>query len=164
MRNSKVTLLILGLLIAGPLFGLAIAGWRMVDYAVRMHLPLHALWFGVKALCFVGILAIGAGFYSLLRKYNRQGFFDAGSITVVRAMGYMTIAVAVLNSLFHMLTDQVISVHATVLPPVGQVLRTMLGDLFFESPVLLFFSLLALLFSSFMQKAIQAKRENESFI
>ena len=164
MKNGKVTLIVFCLLIAGPLFGLTIAGWRMVDYATRMHLPLHALWFGVKAGCFVGILAIGAGFYSLLKKYNRQGFFDADSIRVVRAMALMTALVALLNSFFHVLTDQVISAHATTLPPVDQVFRTLLGDLFFESPVLLFFSLLALLFANFMHKAIQAKRENESFI
>ena len=164
MKNGKVTLLIFCLLITGPLFGLALAGWRTVDYGVRMHLPLHALWFGVKALCFIGILAIGAGFYSLLRKYNKQGYFDADNIMVVRAMGYITVFVAVMNSVFHVLTEKVISAHATALPPTEQLLRSAVGDMFFESPVLLFFSLVALLFASFMQKAIQTKRENESFI
>lgn len=164
MNNNKITLLIFGLLIIGPLFGLAIAGWRMIDYAVRMHLPLHALWFGIKALCFLGILSVAAGFYCLFSRYNKLGYFDTDNIKIVRLMGLMTVFVAICNSLFHVLTERVIMPRVVELPPASQLVSGVLGDMFFESPILLLFSLLVFLFARFMQKAIQAKLENESFI
>lgn len=164
MKPSKVAISLLCLLLACTLLGLAIASWRTVDYALRVQLPLHALWFGVKAACFAGIFAIGISLLFLFRQYSQQGYFDERSKAIVRLIGLLTIGVALINSLFHVLTYKVISVHATALPALKDIVGSWLSDLLFESPVLFFFSLLVFLFANFIGKAIKTKREIESFI
>ena len=164
MKTSKLAISVLLLFLACSLFGLAIAGWRTLDYALRLQLPLHALWFGVKAVCFMGIVAIGLSLLRLFRQYTQQGYFDDRSTVIVRFIGLVTVGVALANSLFHVLTYQVISVHATALPPVKNMVGSLLADLLYESPILFFFSLLVFLFASFMGKAIEVKHEAEAFI
>jgi hypothetical protein len=164
MKISKIAASVLLLFLACSLFGLALAGWRTVDYAFRMQLPLHALWFGVKAVCFMGIATVGFCLLRLTRQYTRLGFFNDRSTSTVRLIGLVTVGVAFANSLFHVLTYQVISVHATALPTLKSIVSNWLTDLLYESPILFFFSLLVFLFASFMGKAIAVKHEAEAFI
>jgi hypothetical protein len=164
MKKNRIETMLLGLAIVGSLLGLITTGWRTIDYYTRLHIPLYSLWFFAKTICFMGVLLIGYVVFRLRHLYNQTGYFDEHSCAQVRRIGLLLFGIAVFSSLFNVLRDDVIQPQLGELPPMGELGRRIVWDFLFESPVLLFVSLLTFVFAQFMQQAIGIRRDNESII
>jgi uncharacterized membrane protein len=104
--------------------------------------------------------------FDLKTPHNLCGVFvfDEQSSVQVRWIGLTLFGVALFSSFINVLRDDVIQPQIATLPPVTELGSRVLWDFLFESPVLLFVSLLTIVFARFMQQAIGIRRDNESII
>ena len=142
-------------------FGLVLTGFRAYDYVTRLYYPNVSLMYLLKFLSFGCLAFIGGILFILLKNYQKSGLFDQKSVYYVRLIVFVCIAVAVFNSLaesFKNFTD------GNTFPQASPLMSQFFTDFVFESPLSLFLALLTFILSSFIQKAIAVKSENESFI
>lgn len=151
-------------LIFGSLHGLLVTGGRTVYYFGKFNSPTYGVWFFTKALVYSGFLLIGYLLFLLMKQYRQTGFFDQGSVRLVRLIGVTLIGVSVFSSAFNVLTETTILPQAKTLPNASAFLFQFVLNYLFEAPVLLFVTLLTFLFATFMQQAIAVKRDNEAII
>ena len=164
MKKQFVQTALLALLLLGATLGLAITGWRTVDYYTRLNLPLHSVWFLLKAVAFAGMLVIGLCVFRLMQSFGKLGYLIPDSITLLRSIGASLVVIALANSAFTIWQDLVIMPKLTTVPAFGNLLSTFAFDFFIESPAVLLLSMLVFLLAAFVERALVVKSENEAFI
>ncbi|TAG40979.1 MAG: DUF2975 domain-containing protein [Cytophagia bacterium] len=142
-------------------FGLMLTGFRSYDYLTRIYIPSVSVMYLLKFLSFVTSLCIGGLLYALFQRYHKSRFFDSKDAQFVRFIGYLSLITAVFNSSANSLRDRS---PKEQLPTMGEFMKGFMSDFMFESPLFLLFALLTFLLAAFMQKALNLKSENESFI
>jgi hypothetical protein len=167
MKTTKISVAILLTVLTSTLFGFVFTTFRSYDYLSRIKMPDVSVWYLSKSLSFGLVFAIGLGLFLLIRNYQRQGFFDKNSMKIVKIMGWVTIALAIPNSVFNVLKN-VVDVrnnsHLDKLTPVSDWIGDFWIDIVSESNLYIILGMLILLFANFIQKAIAIKSENEAFV
>lgn len=163
MHISRIYRVLFWGLMVACIHGLLLSGWRTVDYFQRLGTS-SSLWMGAKFFCYGGFLWIGLLLFQLFRMYRQHGFFGNESVQTVRWIGVLLVGISVFNSVFNVLRDEVIGADPDRLIGWQAFLFHFVLDYLFESPVLLFLSLLVFLFAAFMQQAIDLKKDNEAII
>ncbi len=164
MEKQSVQNALLVLLLLGPTLGLAATVWRTVDYFARLNLPLHSVWFMLKAIVFAATLAIGVCVFRLIQAFGKLGYLTANSMGLLRAIGGCLLVIALANSAFSIWRDDVIMPKLTTLPAPGNLLSDFAFDFFVESPAVLLLGMVVFLLAAFVERALVVKSENEAFI
>lgn len=120
------------------------------------------IWFlsATSTSIYLVLLVIGILLLRLYKTYYAQHFFDAKSSKLVTLIAYCVFFLAILDSTNRALSDY----FANPTWRIDWVFTNYFWRIIFNSPALLFCSLLLFLLADFMKKAIMVKTENESFI
>ena len=167
MKTTKISTAILWVVLLLAAHGFIFTTFRSYDYLTRIKMPDVSLWYLSKSLCFVLVLLIGLGLLRLMKNYGRQGFFDQKSVQIVKAMGWITMGLALPNSVFNVLKnviDAQNNKHLDQFTPVSSWITDFWIDLVSESHLYVLLGMLLLLFANFIQRAVAVKSENEAFI
>ena len=157
MKTLRLSIL-LGVIMLMIALSLLIYGYRLYVYTVQRPFVPAMVGLSLKVLINVALAGFGICLYRLLVNYRNKGFFDGTSVRFIRWIGYLSLFIAVLNSVVLAMES------STIGGSVGSFVAGTVSRFVLESPLMLLVGLLTYLLADFMQKAIAVKRDNESFI
>lgn len=164
MKKQSVQTTLLVLLLLGAAHGLAITGWRTVDYATCLHLPVYSVWFLFKSIAFAGVLVFGFCLFRLMQAFGRTGYFMPNSVFLLRTMSASLLLVSVANFVCSVWQTDMILPQRAALPEMGVIIARLTYEFVFEASAVILPSVLVFLLSAFVERALVVKSENEAFI
>ncbi len=164
MKKQSLQNGLLALLLLGALHGLAITGWRTVDYFTRLNLPVYSVWFLFKSIAFAGVLVFGFCLFRLMQAFGKIGYFVPNSVFLLRTMSASLLLVSVANFVCSVWQTDMILPQSSTLPEMSVIVARLTYEFVFESSAVILPSVLVFLLAAFVERALVVKSENEAFI
>ncbi|GAB4048692.1 hypothetical protein [Spirosoma litoris] len=119
-----------------------------------------------KIATYLGIVAMGILVFNMKKTLGDKGFFDPKNIQQLRSFGFLSLVVAIFNSMANagMNTWHYYQKEISLQEAKGKLLFYLAEHVFDHSLIVYVLVLSVLLLTYFTQKAIEVKTENEAFI
>ena len=164
MKKQPVQTILLVLLLLGAAHGLAITGWRTIDYGTRLHLPVYSVWFLFKSIAFAGVLVFGFCLFRLMQAFGKTGYFVLSSVLLLRTMSASLLLTSVANFICSVWQTDMLLPGSAALPEMSALATRLTYEFVFEASAVILPSVLVFLLAAFVERALVVKSENEAFI